>query len=64
MTAEPAADQQTPDGWGPARSRTVTWHDPLLTAVGALVAVSARSRGSALAWRALSLRRAPGEGSV
>jgi uncharacterized protein (TIGR00369 family) len=26
----------TPDGWGDARSRTVTWHDPMITAAGAL----------------------------
>jgi uncharacterized protein (TIGR00369 family) len=25
-----------PDGWGEPRSRTVTWHDPLITAAGAL----------------------------
>jgi uncharacterized protein (TIGR00369 family) len=26
----------TPDTWGEARSRTVTWHDPMITAAGAL----------------------------
>ena len=25
-----------PDGWGEARSRTVTWHDPAVTAAGGL----------------------------
>jgi uncharacterized protein (TIGR00369 family) len=25
----------TPDAWGDARSRTVTWHDPMITAAGA-----------------------------
>jgi uncharacterized protein (TIGR00369 family) len=36
VTAEPAAHPGTPDAWGPPRSRTVTWHDPLVTAAGAL----------------------------
>ena len=26
----------TPDGWGEPRSRTVTWHDPLVVAAGAM----------------------------
>ena len=26
----------TPQNWGDARSRTVTWHDPMITAAGAL----------------------------
>ena len=35
--ADPATPTDTsPDAWGEARSRTVTWHDPLLTAAGAL----------------------------
>ena len=33
MTAEPAAAE--PD-WGQPRSRTVSWHDPAITALGAL----------------------------
>ncbi|MGY1604539.1 PaaI family thioesterase [Geodermatophilus sp. SYSU D00815] len=36
MTAELAAEGTAPDGWGEPRSRTVTWHDPMLTAAGAL----------------------------
>ena len=38
MTAEPAAPSVSavPDAWGEPRSRTVTWHDPLITAAGAL----------------------------
>jgi uncharacterized protein (TIGR00369 family) len=35
MTAE-LTTEQAPDGWGDPRSRTVTWHDPLITAAGAL----------------------------
>jgi uncharacterized protein (TIGR00369 family) len=27
--------QTSPDGWGDARSRTVAWHDPMITAAGA-----------------------------
>ncbi|MGY1808810.1 PaaI family thioesterase [Blastococcus sp. SYSU D00669] len=34
MTAELAAGE--PDAWGEPRSRTVSWHDPMLTAAGAL----------------------------
>jgi uncharacterized protein (TIGR00369 family) len=26
----------TPESWGPPRSRTVEWHDPMITAAGAL----------------------------
>ncbi len=26
----------TPDAWGPPRTRTVEWHDPMITAAGAL----------------------------
>ena len=33
MTAEPVA---APESWGEASSRTVSWHDPLITAAGAL----------------------------
>ena len=33
MTAEPA---DTGEAWGAPRSRTVTWHDPAVTAAGAL----------------------------
>jgi len=36
MTAEPTTTQTTPAAWGDARSRTVTWHDPMITAAGAL----------------------------
>ena len=32
MTAEPAVE----DAWGDPRSRTVTWHDPMITAAGAV----------------------------
>ncbi|HET6391736.1 MAG TPA: PaaI family thioesterase [Blastococcus sp.] len=35
MTAE-LTTESTPDSWGPARSRTVEWHDPMITAAGAL----------------------------
>ena len=32
-----SADVPTPpDSWGASRSRTVTWHDPMITAAGAL----------------------------
>ena len=34
MSLEPVLD--TPDAWGDARSRNVTWHDPRITAAGAL----------------------------
>src|SRR5688500_2416724 len=34
--AVPPAAPATPDGWGDPRSRTVTWHDPMITAAGAL----------------------------
>ncbi|MGL6236740.1 MAG: PaaI family thioesterase [Segniliparus sp.] len=30
------SQQATPDSWGPARSKTVTWHDPLPTAMAGL----------------------------
>jgi uncharacterized protein (TIGR00369 family) len=36
MTAEAPAAPTAPPAWGDARSRTVTWHDPLITAAGAL----------------------------
>ncbi|MCW2636923.1 MAG: thioesterase superfamily protein [Blastococcus sp.] len=35
MTAEPTT-RTTPDTWGEPRSRTVSWHDPMVTAAGAL----------------------------
>jgi uncharacterized protein (TIGR00369 family) len=35
MTAE-TTTQTTPDSWGEPRSRTVSWHDPMVTAAGAL----------------------------
>jgi uncharacterized protein (TIGR00369 family) len=35
MTAEPTTET-TPASWGSPRSRTVEWHDPLITAAGAL----------------------------
>jgi uncharacterized protein (TIGR00369 family) len=35
MTAEAPAELTAPEDWGDARSRTVTWHDPLITAAGA-----------------------------
>ena len=34
MTAEPTVEEHTPAEWGEPRSRTVTWHDPLITAAG------------------------------
>jgi uncharacterized protein (TIGR00369 family) len=36
MTAEAPTEVTTPADWGDARSRTVTWYDPLITAAGAL----------------------------
>ena len=36
MTAEAPAEPIAPEAWGDARSRTVTWHDPRITAAGAL----------------------------
>jgi uncharacterized protein (TIGR00369 family) len=36
MTAEAPAAATTPAEWGNARSRTVSWHDPMITAAGAL----------------------------
>jgi uncharacterized protein (TIGR00369 family) len=36
MTAEAPAELTAPEDWGDARSRTVTWHDPMITAAGAL----------------------------
>ena len=36
MTAEPTTEVTTPVAWGEARSRTVTWHDPLVVAAGVL----------------------------
>ena len=35
MTAE-LTTESTPAPWGDPRSRTVTWHDPMITAAGAL----------------------------
>ena len=35
MTAE-LMTETTPESWGAPRSRTVEWHDPLITAAGAL----------------------------
>jgi uncharacterized protein (TIGR00369 family) len=35
MTAELTTTETTPEAWGDPRSRTVTWHDPMLTAAGA-----------------------------
>lgn len=35
MTAEATAEPTAPEEWGDARSRTVTWHDPRITAAGA-----------------------------
>jgi len=35
MTAE-LTTRSTPDSWGEPRTRTVEWHDPLITAAGAL----------------------------
>jgi uncharacterized protein (TIGR00369 family) len=34
MTAEAPAELTAPEDWGDARSRTVTWHDPMITAAG------------------------------
>ena len=34
MTAELTHLQTAPEAWGDARSRTVTWHDPMITATG------------------------------
>jgi uncharacterized protein (TIGR00369 family) len=36
MTAELTHPQTAPEAWGEPRSRTVTWHDPRITAAGAL----------------------------
>src|SRR5918997_1830799 len=36
MTAELTTTETTPEAWGDPRSRTVTWHDPLVTAAGAM----------------------------
>jgi uncharacterized protein (TIGR00369 family) len=36
MTAEAPAELTAPEEWGESRSRTVTWHDPLVTAAGAM----------------------------
>jgi uncharacterized protein (TIGR00369 family) len=36
MTAELITTETTPEAWGEPRSRTVTWHDPMITAAGAL----------------------------
>ena len=36
MTTDALIDAAVPDTWGDARSRTVTWHDPMITAAGAL----------------------------
>ena len=36
MTAELTHQETAPEAWGDARSRTVTWHDPMITAAGAL----------------------------
>jgi uncharacterized protein (TIGR00369 family) len=36
MTAEAPAGTTTPLDWGEPRSRTVTWHDPMVTAAGAV----------------------------
>jgi uncharacterized protein (TIGR00369 family) len=35
MTAE-TTTETTPESWGEPRSRTVTWHDPMVTAAGAM----------------------------
>ncbi|TQN37412.1 uncharacterized protein (TIGR00369 family) [Blastococcus colisei] len=35
MTAE-LTTESTPESWGTPRSRTVEWHDPMITAAGAL----------------------------
>ena len=36
VTAESASVPTPPETWGEPRSRTVTWHDPMITAAGAL----------------------------
>jgi uncharacterized protein (TIGR00369 family) len=36
VTAEAIASTSAPEAWGDARSRTVGWHDPLITAAGAV----------------------------
>ena len=36
MTAEAPAVVIAPEEWGDSRSRTVSWHDPLITAAGAV----------------------------
>jgi uncharacterized protein (TIGR00369 family) len=36
MTAEAPSELAPPEAWGEPRSRTVTWHDPRVTAAGAL----------------------------
>ena len=36
MTAEAPDELTAPETWGDPRSRTVTWHDPRITAAGAL----------------------------
>ena len=36
MTAELTTPAPAPEDWGAPRSRTVTWHDPMITAAGAL----------------------------
>ena len=36
MTAELTRTETAPESWGNPRSRTVTWHDPMVTAAGAL----------------------------
>ncbi|NEK57931.1 PaaI family thioesterase [Geodermatophilus sabuli] len=36
MTAE-LTTESTPESWGEPRTRTVAWHDPMVTAAGALV---------------------------
>ena len=36
MTADAPAELTALEEWGDARARTVTWHDPLITAAGAM----------------------------
>jgi uncharacterized protein (TIGR00369 family) len=36
VTTEVPAELTAPEQWGDVRSRTVSWHDPLITAAGAL----------------------------
>jgi uncharacterized protein (TIGR00369 family) len=36
VNTETAPVPTAPDNWGEPRSRTVTWHDPMITAAGAL----------------------------